>query len=125
MGGIVFRCRDTRPGVSMKQHRTRKQLRKSAPYLTWLRGKPCFLCGRPGEPHHVKLGDNSGTAMKPPDYDCLPVCRDCHEAIEGGPVSYLSGVWPVLDGEDAKTVLRMHLYKFIKTYLVEYIIESE
>ena len=45
-------------------------------YLAWIRTQPCFLCRCPAEPAH---GRPWGKGMKGPDYEAIPLCRQCHE----------------------------------------------
>ena len=59
---------------------------RSAKYLAWVRGKPCFGCGLPppSEPHHVSI-DGSAWGSKPSDLYTVPVCRKCHRRQEDAP----------------------------------------
>lgn len=45
-------------------------------YLGWVRGKPCVICERRGEPHHVKSKGAGGS-----DRQVVPLCRVCHTEI--------------------------------------------
>jgi hypothetical protein len=98
--------------------------RKSKKYLNFIKGRPCIFCGRPGEPHHVRIDGNHGVGIKPPDYDTVPLCRDCHNGVHRG-FSWLAIQWPVGVGEDAKTVFRFYLYREISRLKTEYIIQLE
>lgn len=61
-----------------------KVLRKrSDRYLEFIRGKPCIVCGSlsASHPHHIRISDSGGgggTALKPSDYQAIPLCSDCH-----------------------------------------------
>lgn len=55
-----------------KNHRNPK-------YLDWLRGQKCAVSGSPAEcAHHIRLGTNGGTGIKPSDYFCLPLLNEFH-----------------------------------------------
>lgn len=50
-------------------------------HLAWIRRQPCCVpeCARlPAEAHHVRTAANSGTGMKPSDYDTVPLCHYHH-----------------------------------------------
>ena len=49
-------------------------------YLDFIRSKPCLLCNRPAEPHHVRRSYwGAGVGKKPHDYVAIPFCRECHD----------------------------------------------
>jgi hypothetical protein len=50
---------------------------RSEKYLRWIRKFPCVKCGKKAEAHHEPLG-KSGTGIKPPDSQALPLCHRCH-----------------------------------------------
>ena len=55
---------------------------KSKNYRKWISEKPCCMCGNTTSVcGHHEDGDifNSGTAMKPPDTQCVPLCHLCHD----------------------------------------------
>lgn len=61
----------------------------TAAYLDMIRQLPCCVpgCRRyPSEPHHVRTAANSGTGMKPPDTETVPLCRVHHDEyhLQGG-----------------------------------------
>jgi len=46
--------------------------------LSFIKTKPCIICGHPdSEPHHEPLG-HGGKGIKAPDNQALPMCRSCH-----------------------------------------------
>jgi hypothetical protein len=53
-------------------------------YLEWLRSLWCCNCYRAGSEnvqvvaHHIRIGTNGGTGIKPGDNHCVPLCVDCH-----------------------------------------------
>lgn len=55
-------------------------LRKSA------KGKPCVVCGQNDGTtvlHHIRVGQNGGTGLKPPDTHGIAVCSGCHAYFHG------------------------------------------
>ena len=49
-------------------------------WLDYIRSLRCTLCGRAGrsQAHHVNLPGTSGMSQKPPDYQAIPMCPECH-----------------------------------------------
>ena len=49
-------------------------------YLAYLRKQSCLICGayNNNDAHHIRIYNEGGTAIKPPDYFCCSLCRDCH-----------------------------------------------
>ena len=58
------------------------------PYLKYLRTPPCEACGKPAEPAHQRFLGSGGTSYLPPDYEALPLCRNCHEEQEADAVAF-------------------------------------
>lgn len=55
-----------------KAHRNQK-------YLSWLRQQTCVVSNKKAEcAHHIRLGTNGGTGIKPSDYFCLPLLNEYH-----------------------------------------------
>ena len=53
---------------------------RSKKYLSFIRGKPCCICGDKAEAHHVRrLYFGSGIGIKSHDYCTIPLCRTCHD----------------------------------------------
>lgn len=46
-------------------------------YREWIKGRPCIVCGLPGEPCHVRLNGRGGMATKP-KYSAVALCHDHH-----------------------------------------------
>ena len=46
-------------------------------YLQFIDTKPCVVCSRKATHHHENLC-GKGTALKCSDYECLPLCLECH-----------------------------------------------
>lgn len=62
-----------RPYPKLKIYRSKK-------YLSFIRSKPCCICGNKAEAHHVRrLYFGSGTAIKSHDYCTIPLYRACHD----------------------------------------------
>jgi len=65
-------------------------VRRFPSHLGWLRKRPCLIEGRGGhvcsgdmEAHHVNEG-SGGMAIKPPDFETVPVCSAAHIEIHCG-----------------------------------------
>lgn len=58
--------------------------RRSFPaHRTYVRTWGCLVCGGPSECCHLRTAGNAGTGYKPPDWFCVPLCRDHHAEQEG------------------------------------------
>lgn len=52
--------------------------------MEWLRHQDCAAmwdCSGDVVAHHVRLGQNGGTGIKPSDYRCLPLCDKHHKEL--------------------------------------------
>ena len=50
-------------------------------YLTWLRWKPCLVCGRhPCQAHHPR--HNVGMGQRAHDHRAVPLCYQHHEDVQ-------------------------------------------
>lgn len=48
-------------------------------YLTWLRTQNCIVSNVKAEcAHHIRIGTNGGTGIKPSDYFCIPLTNENH-----------------------------------------------
>lgn len=73
-------------------------------YLDWMRGQPCVMCGKHGEPHHVRrLYWGAGVSHKPHDYCTISLCREHH---------------------DPKHEANLNIERLIISYLMKYIHET-
>lgn len=55
------------------------QNHRNSKYLNWLRGQSCAISAQKAEcAHHVRLGTNGGTSLKPSDYFCIPLINEYH-----------------------------------------------
>lgn len=52
-------------------------------HLAYVRSLPCCCCYAPppSEAHHVRIGHQGGTSMRPPDSCAVPLCRECHDRL--------------------------------------------
>jgi hypothetical protein len=50
---------------------------RSANYLTWIRKRPCCVCGAPG-PSEASHHGRRGMGQKASDLSCAPLCRTHH-----------------------------------------------
>ena len=67
-------------------HKVRK-LRRGPPrdplYRAWIRTLPCTICGSVWRVEAAHTGSDGGMSMKPSDYSCIPLCKNCHTAGKG------------------------------------------
>ncbi len=48
-------------------------------YLSWIRKQSCIISGAKAQcAHHIRLGTNGGSALKPSDYFCIPLLNKFH-----------------------------------------------
>ena len=52
-------------------------------YRAWIRTFPCTICGAVWKVEAAHTGTDGGMSMKPSDYSCIPLCRNCHTAAKG------------------------------------------
>jgi hypothetical protein len=65
---------------------------RSEKYLAFVRKHPCIVCGRDDEiqAHHIRIGSNSGTGLKPSDYRAIPLCQTHHaESHQYGEATFI------------------------------------
>ena len=52
---------------------------RNANYLKWLRTQPCAASAAKSDcAHHIRIGTNGGSSLKPSDYFCIPLTNDHH-----------------------------------------------
>lgn len=51
---------------------------RSIKYLYHIRGKPCLVCGSPGEAHHIQYAQPRALGRKTGDQFSIPLCHTCH-----------------------------------------------
>lgn len=60
---------------------------RSGRYLRHIRGRPCLICGSPGEAHHLTYAQPRGLGLKSGDQYCVPLCHKHHMDLH-------QGAWP-------------------------------
>lgn len=51
-------------------------------YLQWVKTLRCVSCNtQADDPHHPHGVGFKGMGTKVPDYWCIPLCRNCHDAL--------------------------------------------
>lgn len=61
--------------MELNKHKNHRNLK----YLSWLRTKSCIASGDKAQcAHHIRLGTNGGSSLKPSDYFCVPLTNDFH-----------------------------------------------
>ena len=92
-----------------KQHRNSK-------YLDWLRSRPCVVSGQKAEcAHHIRLGTNGATSLKPSDYFCIPLLHEFHTT--GSMALHIVGEETFL--AHFKLDAQALFIKYLKEYLIE------
>lgn len=52
---------------------------RNTSYLSWLRKQKCVASGQKAQcAHHIRLGTNGGSSLKPSDYFCIPLLNEYH-----------------------------------------------
>ena len=69
------------------QRQNKRKIRRGPPrdpaYRAWVRTLPCTICGAVWRVEAAHTGCDGGMSMKPSDYSCIPLCRNCHTAGRG------------------------------------------
>ncbi len=76
-------------------------------YISWLRGMPCIVCHRPGEPHHLKavgLGRNRKKDIAE-HWTAVPLCRQHHDEYH----TWGRQTWTEVYGDPYPTNKRLRL----------------
>lgn len=61
--------------MELSKHSTHRNQK----FLSWLRLQNCVVSGKKAQcAHHIRLGTNGGTGIKPSDYFCLPLRNEFH-----------------------------------------------
>lgn len=66
------KLQELKQDLKIRAYRSRK-------YLDYIRSIPCLHCNGPAEPHHLRELGDGGMALKPPDTQCVPLCREGHD----------------------------------------------
>jgi hypothetical protein len=62
-----------------------------SPHVKWVRTLPCLIHGKTcggGTAHHVRIATGGGTALRPDDRWCVPLCHELH--MEGHDKGWLT-----------------------------------
>jgi len=63
----------------MPAHKKMK-IYRSEKYKKFIRSKPCIICGKTSQAHHVRRSYfGAGMSIKPSDFVCIPLCSECHK----------------------------------------------
>jgi len=65
---------------SVARRAPKRDLRRRAQHLAFVRQLPCVACGKaaPSEAAHVRTGTDGGVGVKPGDRYTVPLCTFCH-----------------------------------------------
>lgn len=103
-----------------KNHRNSK-------YLAWLRTQKCAVSGQGAQcAHHIRLGTNGGTGIKPSDYFCIPLLNEYH--VSGPSALHIIGEETFLSnfGLDPKKLFIQYLKDYLAQNLeVYYMLERK
>jgi hypothetical protein len=63
---------------------------RSQRHLKHVRSFACVACdaSAPIEAAHLRIGTDGGMGMKPSDFYCTPLCRECHTKQHMGEVTF-------------------------------------
>ena len=95
---------------------SQKWNKKQPEYLSYLRKSFCINCGIWGcEAHHLRGGEQSGTALKSPDYLALSVCNKCHSEVAHKSEKQLTeNLKHILNGLSLETFCKLCFYRYLK-----------
>lgn len=89
---------------------------RNSKYLDWLRSRPCAVSGQKAEcAHHIRLGTNGATSLKPSDYFCIPLLHEFHTT--GSMALHIVGEETFL--AHFKLDAQALFIKYLKEYLIE------
>jgi hypothetical protein len=98
--------------LRLSKHKAHRNIK----YLNWLREQKCAVSDKKAQcAHHIRLGTNGGTSIKPSDYFCIPLRNEFHTT--GKRALHIIGEETFLDEfELEKEVL---FIEYMKSYLEE------
>ena len=87
---------------------------KSTSYIAYLRGRPCVVCGEPGEPSHLRHVGMGGNRQKENErhFSAVPMCRGHHDEF---------GRWIFTDFEQ---LYKINLFRAQNKILAEWLIKQ-
>lgn len=97
--------------MNLSQHKAHRNDK----YLAWLRTQNCVVSDKKAQcAHHIRLGTNGGTGIKPSDYFCIPLTNDNHTT--GSNALHMIGEDTFLTEYDIdkEEIFIYYLSKFIK-----------
>lgn len=98
--------------MRLSKHKAHRNIK----YLNWLREQKCVVSGKKAQcAHHIRLGTNGGTSIKPSDYFCIPLRNEFHTT--GGRALHIIGEETFL--EEFKLDKKLLFIEFMKSYLQE------
>ena len=98
--------------MELSKHKNHRNLK----YLNWLRKQPCVVSGDKAQcAHHIRLGTNGGSSLKPSDYFCIPLLNEYHTT--GSYAIHVVGENTFL--KQLKLDRNKLFIQFLKQYLVE------
>ena len=71
---------------------------RSFTYLYHIRGKPCLICGAPGEAHHIQYAQPRALQRKTGDQFAVPMCHPHHMRLHNDGMP--ERTWWALQGID-------------------------
>ena len=71
---------------------------RSVKYTWFIRGKPCLVCGAPGEAHHVQYAQPRALSRKTGDQYAVPLCHTHHMELHN--IGMPERTWWALKGID-------------------------
>lgn len=89
---------------------------RSQRHLSHIRSHACVVCDAeaPIEAAHVRIGSDAGMSQKPHDYECVSLCKDCHQ------LQHTQGERTFWQGRDVQAIMG----EFIRTSPVRREIEA-
>jgi hypothetical protein len=98
--------------MELSKHKNHRNLK----YLAWLRSQPCAVSGDKAQcAHHIRLGTNGGSSLKPSDYFCIPLLNEFHTT--GTEALHMIGEETFLNSYKLDKVELFNFY--LKAYLKE------
>lgn len=76
-GFTLFICETS--SYNLRVELSKHKNHRNAAYLAWLRKQKGVISGKKAEcAHHIRLGTNGGSSLKPSDYFCIPLLNEFH-----------------------------------------------
>lgn len=102
----------------LEMHLSKHTQHRNSKYLDWLRKQKCVVSGDPAQcAHHIRLGTNGGTSLKPSDYFCIPLLNEYHTT---GPFAL-----HVVGEETFLNQFKLEPKKLFVSYLKEFLMQEQ